>query len=646
MVCCIALFTFLFSLRLDETLTCSYWLIFAPLWFWKSTAIVGGLVGSVAWCRMSHRRFDRDNFIQFKAMLMSLCTNLLLLLFELAACEKLETDRDSPNWSLCFIPLYVLSLISIGSCIWSIRYERSYEIELFCSLNILQFVFVALRLDNTITWSWILVLIPVWILMCISFIVLLYLIVLTIIMTRTNHNLVHHHNNHPSYNRSKQKWANVFFYIMFVFGLVCFEIMITSKLDYEMPPTAQSNHYMPGGFYFGGINSQSNQFNKLNSIVLPPSVSAPATSSSNALHQAPGNFLQNSPNLVTNAASSWNKNLNSYNNNNNNNNNKNHSSNAYTPLSYFLVSVPLYFVYFSLLCLSFNNHSGNTFWFGMKMDFCEIFLAKLCPSCQTYGNVQLKLTKSDLFESNGLFLFGGDGSTTHNTNLNVPNATTRTANVNNNTTTVTFNTPLPAETLVVHEPRQKSILTTLKKKRSTASDGKSNQASVLTNYNLKKKHSKSNSRSLVTTNNANSSLMDFDVVDMMDNASTSMLNHANNSTQSQNTKSIGQSGFSMNSSVESGKKATPGSGSSRIIVDDCVQDEEVEIEVEEDEKKEASENTNKYTQHSLRSFQSAFNSDHLSVKSNMMKGANKNNSAVAANEVGVIPVIKSLDLPD
>ena len=87
-------------------------------------------------------------------MLISFSTNLVLFLFEIIVCDKLESQNKIP-WSICFIPMFILSLISIGTCIWSIRHDRSYEIELFCALNLLQFVFVSLRLDQTITWSWV-----------------------------------------------------------------------------------------------------------------------------------------------------------------------------------------------------------------------------------------------------------------------------------------------------------------------------------------------------------------------------------------------------------------------------------------------------------------------------------------------------------
>jgi hypothetical protein len=85
-------------------------------------------------------------------MITSFTTNIFLLIFELLMCLNLEESNLS--WVICFVPLLILSLLSIGISIWSIRYSRSYEIELFCAINILQFIFIALRLDNIITWSW------------------------------------------------------------------------------------------------------------------------------------------------------------------------------------------------------------------------------------------------------------------------------------------------------------------------------------------------------------------------------------------------------------------------------------------------------------------------------------------------------------
>ena len=47
-----------------------------------------------------------------------------------------------------FVPLVFVSIISIAICIWSVRHDRSFELELFCAVNVLQFIFLALKLDG------------------------------------------------------------------------------------------------------------------------------------------------------------------------------------------------------------------------------------------------------------------------------------------------------------------------------------------------------------------------------------------------------------------------------------------------------------------------------------------------------------------
>ncbi len=172
---CLAVFTLLLSLRFDQTLKCSYWLIFMPLWFWKFTATIGFLVGTIFWCRLTQKfvvfqfnpdqlcstrgffficflRYERETFTQFKAMTMSFIANTILFIFELLICQNLE--EFNILWMLCFVPLLVLAIISLPVCIWSIRHDRSYEMELLCSFNLLQFIFIGLRLDAFINWSW------------------------------------------------------------------------------------------------------------------------------------------------------------------------------------------------------------------------------------------------------------------------------------------------------------------------------------------------------------------------------------------------------------------------------------------------------------------------------------------------------------
>lgn len=70
-------------------------------------------------------------------------------------------------------------------CIWAVKHDRSFELELFCAVNILQFIFLALRLDGFVTWSWEVVFVPLWALLCLSLVAVLYAIVFAAVLLRT-----------------------------------------------------------------------------------------------------------------------------------------------------------------------------------------------------------------------------------------------------------------------------------------------------------------------------------------------------------------------------------------------------------------------------------------------------------------------------
>lgn len=111
-------------------------------------------------------RLEGEAYIHYKSMLISLALHLILLMFELLVCDKLESSRHL--WTLVFIPLIFISIVSIAVCIWAVKHDRSFELELFCAVNVLQFIFLALRLDGFISWSWEVVFVPLWIVMCLS----------------------------------------------------------------------------------------------------------------------------------------------------------------------------------------------------------------------------------------------------------------------------------------------------------------------------------------------------------------------------------------------------------------------------------------------------------------------------------------------
>lgn len=111
-------------------------------------------------------RLEGDSYSHFKAMLISLSLHLILLMFELLACDRLSSGRHL--WVLVFIPLIFGSVASVGACVWSVKHDRSFELELFLAVNALQFVFLPLKLDGFVSWSWEVVFVPLWIVLCLS----------------------------------------------------------------------------------------------------------------------------------------------------------------------------------------------------------------------------------------------------------------------------------------------------------------------------------------------------------------------------------------------------------------------------------------------------------------------------------------------
>lgn len=87
-------------------------------------------------------------------MLISLALHLVLLMFELLVCDKLETGRHL--WILVFIPLIFISIVSIAVCIWAAKHDRSFEVCLeheishFVIVFHLNYIYMALMLFS---WS-------------------------------------------------------------------------------------------------------------------------------------------------------------------------------------------------------------------------------------------------------------------------------------------------------------------------------------------------------------------------------------------------------------------------------------------------------------------------------------------------------------
>lgn len=217
---CLLIFTILFSLKLDNAITWSYWCVFAPIWVWKSLVILGATVGSYIWWRYPHFRLEGEAYIHYKAMLISLALHLILLMFALLVCDKLESGRHL--WILVFIPLIFISTVSIAVCIWAVKHDRTFELELFCAVNVLQFVFLALRLDEFILWSWEVVFVPLWIVMCLSLVGVLYTIIFAAILIRTPE---------VSAQQRRASFQSALGYTFLVIPILIFQVLLANRLD-------------------------------------------------------------------------------------------------------------------------------------------------------------------------------------------------------------------------------------------------------------------------------------------------------------------------------------------------------------------------------------------------------------------------------
>lgn len=376
---CLLMFSILFAMRLDGTITVSYWAVFLPLWIWKSLVVTGAAIGVCVWARNPDYRLSESSYISFKSMLISLSLQLLLLMFELLVCDKLESGRHL--WTLAFIPLLFVSLLSVAITVWSLKNDRSFDLELFCAVNVLQFLFIALRLDNLLTWSWVVVFVPFWVLITLAVIGVLYALIFAAILLRTPEIAV---------DQRRASFNSAISYSLVVLPLVVFLVLLANKLD----ASAKLDHNQ----HTQSLTLASHHFSFPHFV---PTTSAPSHRTVSTGQQAAGagrvpasssqsnpidpmTFLPRAPVQHATAQS------------------------AAAQLSYFTVCCPLYLAFMILICLSFGSRGGNlcefksgrllllfaklicsrhvTGWFGMRRDFCS-FLLTICPCLQEYGNI-------------------------------------------------------------------------------------------------------------------------------------------------------------------------------------------------------------------------------------------------------------------
>ena len=73
-------------------------------------------------------RRDREPYADYKAMLITFGIHLLLVMFEILFCIKIQSGSKY-MWTLVFTPLFFAFPISIAACVWGIRNDRSPEVS-------------------------------------------------------------------------------------------------------------------------------------------------------------------------------------------------------------------------------------------------------------------------------------------------------------------------------------------------------------------------------------------------------------------------------------------------------------------------------------------------------------------------------------
>ncbi|CAL1281143.1 unnamed protein product [Larinioides sclopetarius] len=139
-------------------------------------------------------RVEGEGYIHYKAMLISVVLQVLLLMFEVLVCDKLENNRHW--WILVFVPLILISIISIIVCIWAVKHDRSFEV-----------VFV-----------------PLWIVMCMAVIGVLYAIIFASILLRTPE---------VSAEQRRTSMHSAVSYSVIVIPLLIYLVLLSNKLDSE-----------------------------------------------------------------------------------------------------------------------------------------------------------------------------------------------------------------------------------------------------------------------------------------------------------------------------------------------------------------------------------------------------------------------------
>ncbi|KRY43383.1 Mitochondrial-processing peptidase subunit beta [Trichinella spiralis] len=216
------LFALLFAFKLDGIVDLPYWVVFHPLFIWKVFVFAAAIAGCFFYCKYPPIENDHVGKADFRNMLFCTAEHILLFVFEAMFCYKLQTASKLLPWCIVFVPLLAQCVLAMVVCIWCLRKGRGFAFEMIFSANALQFIFIGLKLDDIVGWSWVIVFIPFWIVLCLSLIGVLYAIILAMLLIRSIDLL-------PEYRR--QHVYSAIAYAILVVPFLIFVVLLSNKLD-------------------------------------------------------------------------------------------------------------------------------------------------------------------------------------------------------------------------------------------------------------------------------------------------------------------------------------------------------------------------------------------------------------------------------
>lgn len=109
------------------------------------------------------RSHPTNSQIDFYIMAIHCITILAMLATEVQVFIKCSATSNSYPWVIAMAPMLLLTPLGILATVWAFRRSKVLELEPILATFSIQLLFIALKLDNIINWSWFVVAIPSWV---------------------------------------------------------------------------------------------------------------------------------------------------------------------------------------------------------------------------------------------------------------------------------------------------------------------------------------------------------------------------------------------------------------------------------------------------------------------------------------------------